>query len=253
MTARTLYKYLLPLITPLLLACSDYLSYEPYDVVSIAHLKSLLHSESVAITQSYVIQGYVVANDQQGECYRSIILSDGSGGIELKIDASDLYRRFPLYSHHSVHCATLWMGDYGGRVLLGLRPTDSYPVSPISEDKIDLYIKAGDENAPEFYPSEITLGEIAAQHIGNSYILRGVTFAEQAGTEWCERDPITGEHIDTERIVYDSDGNSLPIRISRHCSYVSATIPRGEGSMVVIVQYFNGEYSLMIANYQLSF
>ena len=252
MIAPRLYKILL-LLALTLSACGDRLDYEPQNIISIAHLKSQLHSDSEAITQSYVIQGYVVANDQQGECYKSIILSDGSGGIELKIDARGLYRSYPLYTHLTIHCATLWMGDYGGRVLLGYRPTDDMPVSPIPEDKIDLHIKPGDSDAPEFHLAEITLSDISPEHIGNSYILHNITFAHQAGSEWCERDPQTGEHIDTERIAYDTSGNSLPVRISRHCSYASATIPHGECSLAVIVQYFNGEYSLMIANYQLSF
>lgn len=252
MIARSIYKYLL--FTALTLtACSDEISYDLPKTISIAHLKSQLKSNSAAITENYVVQGCVVANDQHGECYKSIIISDGSGGVEVAIDARELYIHFPLYSYISLHCSTLWMGDYGGRVLLGERPTGSYPVDYIEEGKIGLYIKRNTTEHPEYIPTEITLSQIAPQHIGNCFVIRDVTFGEQSGLEWCERDELTNKHIDTERMVYDREGNSLPIRVSRHCSYAAATIPDGWGSMIVIVQYFNGEYSLMIANYQLSF
>lgn len=251
MTVRIYNIFLATLL--LLCGCeSAETSFQPSNTISIAHLKSQLRGDSTPITEDYTVEGYVIGNDFCGEFYRSIIISDGSGGIEIAIDNKELYTQFPLFSHLTLHCSTLWLGDYGGRVILGEKPTGNYPVNHIGEGNIFRYIKPSD-TFELFHPTEITIDAIVPQHIGNLFTLHDVTFAGQAGSKWCELDAEQEQYVDTYRLVYDRNGNTIPLLISRHATYASATIPGGWGSMVVIVEHFNGEYYLMLTNYQISF
>lgn len=53
----------------------------PHSKVSIAHLKSLCHTDRVVITDDISIEGHIIVNDLYGEFIKSIIAADESGCI----------------------------------------------------------------------------------------------------------------------------------------------------------------------------
>ena len=76
----------------------------PYGIVSIAHLKTMAGSEPRTITEDISIEGYVVANDLYGEYYKSIVICDDSGGIEISVDARQTAKIFPYAAKVNIHC-----------------------------------------------------------------------------------------------------------------------------------------------------
>ena len=237
-------------------ACSD--SVAPFDdtprgTVSIAYLKSLAKSESYTITDDISIEGYVVANDLFGEYYKSIVISDESGGIEIAIDTNKTATQFPISARVVVFCSGLTIGDYGGRLTLGAAPAGHYTVDRISAKDISRYFLV-DKSAPKaIEPTRLNINEITEKHIGNYIRLDDVTFSSQAGMSWCDKEPASGEYITTERTLHDRKGNALAVRTIAECLYRSEKMPSGYGVVCGIVEYFNGEYSLRIVNHQLLF
>lgn len=237
-------------------ACSDPVApfdEAPHGVVSIAHLKSLAKSESYTITDDISIEGYVVANDLFGEYYKSIVISDESGGIEIAIDTNKTATQFPISARVVVYCSGLTIGDYGGRLTLGATPAGHYTVDRISAKDISRYFLV-DKSAPKaIEPTRLNINEIAEEHIGNYIRMDDVTFASQAGMSWCDKEPASGEYITTERTLHDRKGNALAVRTIAECRYRSEKIPSGYGVVCGIVEYFNGNYSLRIVNHQILF
>ena len=237
-------------------ACND--SVAPFDetphgVVTIAHLKSLAKSESHTITDDISIEGYVVANDLFGEYYKSIVISDESGGIEIAIDANKTSTQFPISARVVVYCSGLTIGDYGGRLTLGAKPAGGYAVDRISSKDISRYFVV-DKSAPKaIEPTRLKINEIKEGHIGNYIRLDDVTFAAQAGISWCDKDPISGEYITTERTLCDRNARSLAVRTIAECRYCNEKIPASYGALCGIVEYFNGNYSLRIVNHMIEF
>lgn len=257
MIAKKIYKLLVfTLLCIEIIACSDKVeSYQTQDenIISIAHLRAQLRSEATPITEDYVIEGYIVANDHYGEYYKKLIISDGTGGIEIAIDAEDLYRDFPLYSRVTLNCSTLWIGDYGGRIIMGAPPTGEYTVDRIPQQELSRYLRRNSQDEEMPYPEYITINQITAHNCGNIYRMSDVGFKEQSGMSWCEYDAESGKYTTTERLLYDKAGNSIPIRIAGECQYAEQMIPNGWGSIVVIVESFNGVFSLSPTGYRMHF
>ena len=80
---------------------------KPYGLISIAHLKTMAKSEPHTITEDISIEGYVVANDLYGEYYKSIVICDDSGGIEISVDARQTAKIFPGAAKVTLHCTSL--------------------------------------------------------------------------------------------------------------------------------------------------
>lgn len=240
----------------LLTACSDSTSsYDkpPQGTISIAHLKSLAATESYIITDDIAIEGHVVANDLYGEFYKSIVICDNSAGIEIAIDSRKTATQFPISAHVTVYCSGLCIGDYGGQLTLGVTPIDKYSVSRISEKDILRYFLVDKDNPQTIKPTTMNIRDINTTHIGNFIRIDNVTFGTQAGSTWCEQDPLTEEYITTERIVTNKIGDTFTIRCIGECKYNSEPLPSGYGSICGIVEYFNQEYSLRVVNHLIEF
>lgn len=225
----------------------------PHGTITIAHLKTLSTESSTILTDDIAIEGYITANDLYGELYKSIYICDDSGGIELSVDCNKTAVTFPVGARIIVHCATLALGDYGGQLILGAPPTGDYVVDRIDESRFDTYFTIDRTKPKMVAPKEISLADLAPQHIGNYVHIKDVNFGSQAGLKWCETDPETGEYITTERELYGDAGNKIIVRIDGRCSYAEEQIPSGRGAIGAIAEYFNGVYQLRIINRNIYF
>ena len=225
----------------------------PKGAVSIAHLKTMARSASEAIIDDISIKGYVVANDLFGEYYKSIVVSDASGGIELSVDLQRTATEFPISARVVIHCSGLAIGSSAGRLVLGALPEAGYTVDRIATADISRYIAVDTDNPQEIVPTPLTISKLTAAHIGNYVLIKDLNFGNQAGKTWCERDSLTGKHITTQRTAYNSEGREIGIRIISTCVYRDETIPEGEGDLYGVVESLNGEYSLRIVNHGIMF
>ena len=228
-------------------------SERPHGTISIAHLKSLATSESYTISDDIAIEGYVVANDLFGEYHKSIVICDHSGGIEIAIDLRQTAPKFPISARVVVYCSGLTIGDYGGQLTLGAIPEGKYTVDRILEKDLERYILIDKTSPKAIEPTEVAINDINTTHIGNYIRLSDVTFASQADLTWCDKDPITGDYITTERTIYDREKNSFTVRCIAECHYNNEKLPSGYGTLCGIVEYFNGKYSLRVVNHQIHF
>lgn len=221
--------------------------------ISIEHLKTLAKGDATIIVSDIYIEGYVVANDLYGEYYKSIVLCDESGGIEISIDSRDLAVLFPLSARVVVHCSSLALGDYGGQLTLGAQPTAEYSVDRIAELDIARYFTIDKTNPCVIKPQKVAIAELTPALVGDYVMLEGVTFGSQAGMMWCDKDLETGDFITTKRLLTDGSGEQIMLTFIPSCTYAAETIPSGEGVVCGIVEYFDGEYSLRVINRMMRF
>ncbi len=98
----------------------------PQGTVTIAALKSRCTGAQAAVTEDITIEGVVTGNDLYGEFYKTLVVEDTSGGISIAVDATELYVDYPVGTAVTIHCNGLFLCDYGGKVMLGTRPTGEY-------------------------------------------------------------------------------------------------------------------------------
>lgn len=254
---RAIAAIIISLSLMLATSCSDATSGEyasrPHGTVSIAHLKTMATTTSRLITDDISIEGYVVVNDLFGEYYKSIVISDESGGIEICVNSDHTATDFPVSARIVVQCSGLAVGSYGGRVMLGAAPQREYTVDRIAESDFCRYFIVDCNNPYAPQPTPITIAELNASHISNYVSISDVSFTTQSGMRWCDKDPIGGDYISTERTATDQNGDTITIRTIAGCTYADEIIPDGNGTLYGIVEYFNGSYALRIVNHGIDF
>ena len=135
------------LLALLLLAACDRtskLSFEggaPGGVHTIADLKARCTANSVAVTEDITLEGVVTGNDFYGEFYKTLVVEDASGGISVLIDGTRLAFDYPVGAAVTIFCNGLTLGDYGGKIQLGVAPDGDYGVGRIPREELGRYLR----------------------------------------------------------------------------------------------------------------
>lgn len=130
----------------LLTACdrTSKLSFEggaPGGVHTIADLKARCTANSVAVTEDITLEGVVTGNDFYGEFYKTLVVEDASGGISVLIDGTRLAFDYPVGAAVTIFCNGLTLGDYGGKIQLGVAPDGDYGVGRIPREELERYLR----------------------------------------------------------------------------------------------------------------
>lgn len=221
-------------------------------LVSIAYLKSRCKGLSTNISADISIKGTVVANDLFGEFFKTIVLVDASGGVEVSIDKERLCADFPLYSNVAITCNGLAVGRVGGKVVLGAQPTGEFTTDRIAECDISKYLLRLDGSVTSVVPRRVAIADLGVEHVSDYLLFEGVRFADdEVGRTWCEL--VDNELCETDRHIIDKAGNTLIVRVSPYCEYAGERIPAGAGSLCGIVDYSGDQFFLRIANHEVYF
>jgi len=86
---------------------------------TIAELKAMFTGNLDSITTDIIIQGIVIANDESGNIYKSLYIRDNTGGIEIRLDQTDLYSEYRIGQRVFVKYKGMYIGKYGGVQQLG--------------------------------------------------------------------------------------------------------------------------------------
>lgn len=216
--------------------------------MSIAHLKSLCTKASVTLTRDIRLRCVVTANDHYGEFDRTLVVADASGGIEVAVDAADLYRDYPLGANLTLYCNGLALGDYGGKIQLGAPPRGDYAVDRIPARELSHYLRCNDGGTLQRDFVRRSISEISLRDVDTYVRFDQVRFTTQ-GT-WCDIDPLSGKRLTTERTIVDSTGATFRVRTLGSAHYAGEPLPKGKGSLCGIVDYFNGEFARRVTNYE---
>lgn len=227
--------------------------------VTIAELKSVYPGELLKLTSttfyqidSVIIEGIVVSDDKQGNFYKSIVLQDATGGIEVKLDKNSLYNDYPRGQRVVVYCNDLYLGDYGGLIQLGTVYTAQgvRQMGGLEGDVIirkHVFRKGGTPVpvTPEPLTSTITaasfsklvsVSNVQFKSIYSPIDGKHMTYADAGGN-------ITLNHL---LVGCSTDYGTLVVRTSGYAKFAGDTIPSLNGTVVGVLSYYNGTYQLLL-------
>jgi len=245
------------------------------ETVSIAYLKTLYNGAPRLITEEILIAGAVVSDDRQGNFYHTLVVADDTGGIEVRMDVEQIFKRYMIHTRATVRCNGLWLGSYGGTLSLGAEPLGDFQTSPLSAVETAEHVTSDNGFYGEVRPRVLTFNDLSLKYISTFVAFEGVRFAdEERGLGWAETAVYSrgasgaertadatgsgsdegeeegGEEVPsaTDRHLVDAAGDTLVVRTSRHATFADWILPEGEGRIEGVLGYFNGTYQLVVCD-----
>ncbi len=218
--------------------------------VSIAFLKTLYNGAPLHLTGEYRISGAVVSDDRQGNFHKTLVLDDGTAGIEVRVDVEQIFKTFRIHSRAAVRCNGLWLGSYGGTLQLGAEPFGDFQTQPLAESAVAEHIFADNEFYGEIKARTLNFSQLSQRDVSTFVAFEGVSFVrEERGMGWAETTAEDGSEppAATDRHLVDAAGDTLAVRTSRHTRFAAWPLPEGTGRIEGVLGYFNGGYQLVVS------
>lgn len=222
----------------------DELEFSPNS--SIAELKSrFVSGRFVDITDDLLIHAIVVADDRSGNFYKTLVIQDSTGGIELKLNRTGLYSAFPVGMKIGLKCKGLTIGDYNGLIQLGQGTYQSgnfTNIAGIEDYLIDRYVFKGPRN--QNIPIKVrTINSLTAQDISTLVTLDKLEFARnELGKTFANVISQQSSNL----ILNDCNKNEIILRSSNFADFAGELVPEGNGKITGILGKFRTDVQLFI-------
>ncbi len=218
--------------------------------VSVAYLDLLFNDRSTMVKDDIWIEGVVIATDKLGEVEHCFVMEDDSGGVEVKVDASDVDVLVPLYSYVRIHCSGLALGREGGKLVLGEPPTSQYVVDRIDPTRIYSYVSLLDDVDYEVDPLPCGLADVGERNMLRYVVIEGVRFVEdEVFGAWCATDSLD-RYVTTLHPLTDGR-DTIDVVAASTMHYASEPMPRGMITYRGMVDSYGGEIVLRTINHQM--
>jgi DNA/RNA endonuclease YhcR with UshA esterase domain len=195
------------------------------------------------------ITGIVVSSDEQGNFYKTLVIQDETGGIQIKIANTSLFNRYPIGQQVFVKCQGLRLGQYGGLPQVGtLNPDDPTRLADIpSKLEFNHIYRHGlvkKEPAPFTITATTTEADLL-DHL-NMYIeIPDVSF-KVVGVPFV--DPYAAIAYTSRELSLSIGGKKLVVNTSKYVKpqIALALTPPGKGTVRGILTKFNNDYQIVL-------
>lgn len=222
---------------------------EPIDITANATIQALkawyVPGAFTEITDELIIRGVVIADDESGNFYKTIVIQDETAGIEVKLNSVGLFNDYPIGREVFIRCRGLVISDYNGLVQLGGGTYDDNGqtrLSGIEETLLKDYLVAGKRD--QFVtPKAKSIKDINTNDMSTLIQLTDVQFIQSdAGETYA--DPIT--QFSVNHLVEDCSGNQVLLRTSGYADFAGDVTPSGRGTLVGLASVFGSDLQLFI-------
>lgn len=211
--------------------------------LTIARMQAMLDGESVKFTEDYRIGGVVTASDESGNFYRTFVVDDLTGGVEVMAGLYDLHTLYPIGRVVYVNLKGLTLArSTTGTYQLGFKavPTSGYTVDYIGHSALlDKYVSRAGMNY-EFPFTEVTIPELNDQLLGRLVTVYGLTLRNGGETTWAT---LEGRYAKDIRAT-DPEGNWLYIYTSGYADFAGETIPADISSFSGVLMKNGNRYRI---------
>ncbi|HET8838550.1 MAG TPA: DUF5689 domain-containing protein [Flavobacteriaceae bacterium] len=199
----------------------------------------------VLITDSLIIEGYVISSDKTGNFYKELIIQSSpenpEAGISIQTDASDLYTFFEPGRKVYVSLKGLYVGEDGGVITIG----DLYGAEVGRMDNLEFeqHVFRSGETA-EIVPTVITLDQVSDAKVNTLVTFENMQFPSGlVGEHYGNLDDTFTVNREVESCV---TGQTIILRNSGFASFKNELLPEGQGSITAVLSKFNADYQLYI-------
>ncbi len=226
----------------------------PVDIQVNTTIKALkqLHSSLGGfdkITEDLVISGVVVMDDRSGNYYKTIVIQDETGGIEVLFNDGFLYNQYPIGRTIYIKCKDLILTDYNGLTqLTGGTKEEAGVLSDvgITEAQARTKILKGLISATPTAPKVITINQIGDPNFISTLVqIEGVQFIK-SDTAKTYADAVSKNSLN--RTLETCSGGQLLVRTSGYADFAGQVTPGKKGTVTGILSAFGNTPQLYLRN-----
>ncbi len=177
-----------------------------------------LCAKGLYIAKSEIIcVGRVTSSDREGNFYRSIVVEDESGAVEIKLGIYNTAVQFPVGVALTLHLENTAIAIEKGVVQIGLPPHsfDETPREMESQEVIDSHIVRSSSVEPTT-PQLCNIASLKVEECGKFVVIEGLRYAPIEGDEEALAE---GFHR-----FADGDGNTIFVYISPFADFAESAI-----------------------------
>lgn len=226
----------------------DQSNYDPNLPVNttIAELRAM--PKGTELKEDIIISGIVVMDDRGGNYFKTIVIQDSSGGIEIEADQNNLFNDYPVGRKIYVKCSGLFLDKTDENPHLGYTPDANGNVSPIPFILLDRFIVKAtypEQVIPDTLPIATLINPLAAkQYLNTLIVIKNAEFTDSsAGIPYAEPASVSST---TLRYIEDCTGISIALSTSGYARFQSYLSPLGKGSITALYTRYNGVSQLRI-------
>lgn len=198
------------------------------------------------ITEDLTVAALVVSNDEAGNFFKQLVVQDSSGGIEIRIDVTDLHAIYPVGRKIYIKAKGLWLGDYNGLIQLGSGVGTDDQGRPelirIPEPLLANYIKIATYGNP-VVPKIKTIDQLTYDDVSTLIQFNNVQFIT-ADTGETYADAVLQQTLNRE--IEDCSRTRIIVRTSGFAVFANQLTPGGGGSLVGVLSIFGSTYQMTI-------
>ncbi|WP_139263209.1 DUF5689 domain-containing protein [Flammeovirga pacifica] len=214
------------------------------DVINMYESNKESDDDFFQITEEMTFVGTVISSDETGNVYKYITVQDEKGhGIQVKLNASDLYTSFPQGRKVAIKTEDMYIGNYGGLVQLGGLYNDA--LGSLEEDMISSHVFLVEGEAAMPTPTTLDLDNLP-ENISALYntmvTVTGVQFAQE-GVTYADQ-----ENNATNLDLVNKNNLSIILRTSKYSSFADDVVPSKSGSITAILTAFNSDLQLTLVS-----
>ena len=204
------------------------------------------------LTDSIIIEGVVVANDESGNVYKQIIINDETGAFVIGINDVGLYAAMPIGQRVRIDCKDLYIGGYGKMGQIGSLYNGK--IGRMSKSLLAKHVRivgTPDATQVEMVPELIDADYFTTANMEQlaKYVrLEGVEIVEADGTAlWAPEELDPSDNGVVERHIKMGNTN-LVLRMSTYADFANEAIPDGELNINGVLTRYNNYWQFVISS-----
>jgi hypothetical protein len=215
---------------------------------SIKDLKKLHKSGKYeTVNDDYIIKAVVIADDKSGNYYKTIVVQDSTGGMEVKINGTGLFATYPAGRRVYIKTKGMTLGDYNGNFQVGMgtylnnNNPDDERLSGIRPEIMETVLLPGSLNQP-LVPKKGPISSFTSADYNTLVELDSVEFNKtELGKNFSD-----GVNSGTNRIIEECEGNTILLRSSLYADFAGDSVPSGRGNIVAVLSVFGSDKQLYL-------
>jgi hypothetical protein len=244
------------LVTLLLLICiiacnkkfDEPPAYVPPDIAPDLTIRDLKAMHTIGnieqITVDKTIAGVVIADDESGQFYKTIVIQDSTGGISVKLDGYDLYTKYPVGRQVFIKLKGLYIGDYNRLIEIGggVDNSGSKPqVAGIASSLFDSYIVKGTLNNV-IEPKVVKVADLNDSYQNTLIELDNFEFAAADTLKTFADTSLNSSAVNFT--IKSCDGENIILRNSSYADFAGYNLPNGNGNITAVYTVFGSTKQL---------